>query len=83
METVRQGIPLRCAMTPSIWDVVAGTGLSISLLAICLFGTRRIRRHAFLACCFLALTAFAWHAGCWYHEFECPAGSQATTLAQG
>ncbi|HVJ40025.1 MAG TPA: hypothetical protein VM639_00955 [Dongiaceae bacterium] len=70
-------------MSASIWDVLAGGGLCISLLAIFLFGTWRIRRQAFLAFCFLALTAFAWHAGCWYHKFDCPTDNKATTLAQG
>ncbi|HWT96428.1 MAG TPA: hypothetical protein VN229_02395 [Terriglobales bacterium] len=70
-------------MSASIWDLFAGTGLSIVLLTIFLVGSARIRRPAFLAFCFLALSAFAWHAGCWYHQLQCPAISQATTLAQG
>ena len=70
-------------MTASFWDVLAGAGLSVSLLTVFLVGTWRVRRQAFLAFCVLALTAFAWHAGCWYHEFDCPAGDQAAILAQG
>lgn len=70
-------------MSASIWDLFAGTGLSVVLLAIFLIGSARIRRSAFLAFCFLALSAFAWHAGCWYHQLQCPAISQAATLAQG
>ena len=70
-------------MTPSLWDVLAGAGLSVSLLTVFLVGTWRIRRQAFLAFCFLALTAFAWRAGCWYHEFSCPADGRIATLAQG
>lgn len=70
-------------MTPSLWDVVAGAGLSVALLSIFLVGTWRVRRQAFLAFCLLALSAFAWHAGCWYHEFECPAYDHVQTLAQG
>lgn len=70
-------------MTPSLWDVLAGAGLSVSLLTVFLVGTWRVRRQAFLAFCFLALTAFAWRAGCWYHEFNCPAYGQVETLAQG
>jgi hypothetical protein len=70
-------------MTPSIWDVIAGAGLSVSLLTVFLVGTWRIRRQAFLVFCLLALTAFAWRAGCWYHELNCPAYNQVATLAEG
>lgn len=70
-------------MSPSIWDVLAGTGLSTVLLIIFLVGSWRVRRPAFLAFCFLALTAFAWHAGCWYHRLDCPATNQVSALAQG
>jgi hypothetical protein len=70
-------------MNPSMWDVAAGIGLSAILLTIFLVGSNRIRRPAFLIFCFLALSAFAWHAGCWYHRLQCPAIGQATTLAQG
>ena len=71
-------------MTPSLfWDVLAGFGLSAALLLVLVIGTRRLRRPAFLIVCFLALTAFAWHAGCWYHQFDCPAMTRVATLAQG
>lgn len=70
-------------MSASIWDVVAGAGLSLLLLATFLLGSWRVRRQVFVAFCFLALSAFAWHAGCWYHKLDCPAGGQVTTLAQG
>lgn len=70
-------------MNPSVWDVLAGIGLSITLLAIFSVGSERVRRPVFLVFCFLALTAFAWHAGCWYHRLQCPSISQATALAQG
>lgn len=74
-------------MMPSLWDVLAGVSLSISLLTIILFGTGRIgtgriRRQVFFIFCFLVLGAFAWHAGCWYHQFQCPALGQAARLTQ-
>lgn len=66
-----------------LWDLLAGFGLSAALLLVLVIGTRRVRRPAFLIVCFLALTAFAWHAGCWYHQLACPATTHATALAQG
>lgn len=70
-------------MGPSIWDILAGAGLSVSLLTIVLFGSWRIRRYVFLAFCLLALSAFAWRAGCWYHQFSCAGADQLAALAQG
>jgi hypothetical protein len=70
-------------MGPSIWDILAGTGLSVSLLTIVLFGSWRFRRHVFLAFCVLALSAFAWHAGCWYHQFSCSEVDQLVAAVQG
>jgi len=71
-------------MTLSLfWDVLAGFGLSAAFLLVCLACMWRLRRLAFLIVCFLALTAFAWHAGCWYHQFDCPAMTRVATLAQG
>ena len=70
-------------MTPSLWDVLNGLALSAALLTIFVAGSRRLRRPAFLIFCLFALTAFAWHAGCWYHQFDCPVIGQATALAQG
>ncbi len=70
-------------MYPSVLDSVAGTTLSIILLSIVFFGGRQIRRYIFLVFCLLALSAFAWRAGCWYHQFSCTGADQVAALTQG
>jgi hypothetical protein len=70
-------------MNPGIWDSVAGATLSLILLVVLLFGSWRARRYCFLVFCIVALSAFGWHAGCWYHQFACPRMTPISALAQG
>ncbi|TXH36748.1 MAG: hypothetical protein E6Q98_09825 [Rhodospirillaceae bacterium] len=70
-------------MGPSLWDIVAGAGLSICMLTILLFGTWRVRRAAFLVFCLFAISTFVWRAGCWYHQFSCDSIYTTAALKEG